>query len=168
MPSTGRRSTTRRDVDEFHAERRQEDVRRLEIAMHETAPMERLERIENGQLDLDRFCGRERAPGDSGRQRLALEQLYRNVELAVLFAEIVKLADIGMTDTRRRASLTHEAVAGGRVGLAAPRLDCHSPVELLVMGGIHNPHAALADLPGHAETSVPLSHRSSHSPDSQL
>ena len=47
----------------------------------------------------------ERCPRDPHGQGFAFEQLHRDIQLAAMFTDVVKLANIGMTDARGRACL---------------------------------------------------------------
>ena len=49
------------EIEQLHAVGCQEDVRRFQIAMHEAPTMQRLERSENRQRDLNRFGAPQRA-----------------------------------------------------------------------------------------------------------
>jgi hypothetical protein len=64
------------EVEQLHAMRRQEDVRRLQIAMDDSFPMERGKRTENGQRGLNRVTCRQRPPGETLAEWLAFEKFH--------------------------------------------------------------------------------------------
>src|SRR5579864_4554439 len=77
----------------------------LEIAVRELPAMQRLERTQHAQHDLNRFGNRKGGALENLSQRFALQQLHSEEQLAVLFADFVNLADVGMIDGGRRAGL---------------------------------------------------------------
>jgi hypothetical protein len=50
------------EIEQLHAVRCEEHVRGFQIAMHEASAMQRLERGQNRQRDLNRFGARQRTP----------------------------------------------------------------------------------------------------------
>src|SRR5262245_42512744 len=78
-----------------------------------------------------------------------VEQLHDDEELLALFAQLVDLADVGVTDAGGRAGFADEAVPqGGVAAEAAHPLDGDQAAQSLVPSLVHHPHAALAQLPG--------------------
>ena len=69
--------------------------------------------------DRDRLGHAERPVAQPLGERLALEQLHGDEELAVVLADLVDLADVRMVDAGRRARLAPEALARGLVARPA-------------------------------------------------
>ena len=138
------------EVEQLDAVRRQEHVRRLQVAMDDAAA------VEGGQGRQDPEGHRHRV-GDAHRtavqpigERLALEQLHRDEEAGRVLADFVDLADVGMVDARRGARLAPEAPARRLVGRQRRHhLDGDRAPEALVAGLVHHAHAALAQAAAH-------------------
>jgi hypothetical protein len=80
-----------------------------------------------------------RARRDDAVERLAIDQLHGEKGQAVVFADLVDRADVGMIDRGRGA---------GRVVIAVSRaqdFDRHVTTEFVVVGAIHVAHAAGAE-----------------------
>ena len=84
----------------------------------------------------------------ASRRSVALEELHRHVEEAVLLPEVVHGDDVRVVEERRRLRLALEAlqglVAGGDPG--AERLQGHEAVEDRVPGLVDLAHRAAAEL----------------------
>ena len=89
----------------------QKDVRRLEVAMDDAAGVERRERASMSSAIGSAWIDAQRAALQPLGERLALEQLHRDEELAVVFADLVDLADVRMVDAGRGARFAPEALA---------------------------------------------------------
>ena len=103
------------EVEQLHAVRRQEHVRRLEIAMNHAAGVQRRQRVEDAQAGRDRFGDAQWRALEPLGQRRALEQFHGDEQHAVVFADLVDLTDVRMVDRRGRARLAPEALARGLV-----------------------------------------------------
>jgi hypothetical protein len=86
-----------------------EDVRGLDVAMHDAARMRGVESVGNLDADIEELVYRERAAGDSLAQSLAFEQFHDEKRLAIMFADIVDRADSRVIQGRGRASFALEA-----------------------------------------------------------
>ena len=99
----------------------------------------------HGVIDhpIDRQAG---AGRDDAVERLAIDQLHGEKRQAVVFADLVNRADVGMIHRGRRAGLAQQGGAGGGVvGVRrAQDLDGHVTTELLVVGAIDVAHSAAA------------------------
>ena len=135
------------EVEQLHAVRRQEQVRRLQVAMDEPARVQRVEGVEDLQRDGGGVGRRQRPARHARAERLAGEQLHRHDQPVVGLLDLVELADVGMRDAGRGPGFTPQPLARRVVGLAANRLQRDSAVEPLVAGRVHDAHAAFADLP---------------------
>ena len=83
------------EVEQLHAVRREEDVGGLQVAMDNPARVNRVERREDGERDVGAPGERNRSAGQARRERLAIEQLHGDEQLAVRLADLVQLADEG-------------------------------------------------------------------------
>ena len=92
----------------------------FEIAMNDPLLMQRGERAEDGQRDLDGVASRQRSParrsfsGSPSRSSMA-----RNSPLSIL-VDLVQLADVWMIDARGGARLAPEALPLLAAGMARP------------------------------------------------
>ena len=103
--------TGQAEVEQLHAVRRQEHVRRFEVAMDDAARVQRRERGQNLEADRDRLGHVQRTASQLLRQRLTLEQLHGDEQAAGVFADLVNLTDVGMVDAGRRARFTPQPLA---------------------------------------------------------
>ncbi len=139
------------EIEQLHAVGSEEDVRRLEIAMDDAAGVQRLECAKHAQRGLQRLAQGDSATLDPAGQRLALQQLHDHEELAVLFGQLVDLADIRMADLCGDPRLPKQPFLQGRMAVhGAEALDGDQTVEPVVPGLEHHAHAAFAELTGQA------------------
>jgi hypothetical protein len=127
--------------------RGEEHVRRLEVAVHDAARVQRGERRQHAERDRYRLRDGQGAAGKALAEGLPLEQLHGDEQLAVILTDVVELADVGMIDARRRARLAPEAPA--RRFVAAERrhhLESDHALEPLISRGEHHSHAAFTEL----------------------
>ena len=127
-------------IEQFDPVRRDENVRRLEIPVHDAARMQRLERWEQQRKRVDRRLGAILL--EHLGQRLSLEQLHDEKHLIRVFRNLVDLADTRMIHGGRGPGLTPDPLLGGRTDIA-DGLDRHCAVQLLVEGGVDDAHPAL-------------------------
>ena len=128
-----------------------EDVRRLDIAMHDALRMCRIERVGDFDAQLDdpvNFERLERMPLDEMFERLPFEQLHHEELLPLVFADVIDRADVRVIQRRRRPSLALKALHGRRVPRQFRRqeLDSHLPAEADIFAAVHDAHAASAQL----------------------
>jgi hypothetical protein len=99
--------------------------------------------------DLAPAAGRGGLPGAQG---LALDVLHRQVDLAEVLADLVDLDDVGVRQAGERLGLAAGAGADvGVVAVGADELDSDLAVQLLVVRGVDDAHAAGADAAEHGE-----------------
>ena len=138
------------EVEELHPVRREEDVRGLQVAVDDPALVQRLEGGEHPERDREGVGDAERAASQPLRRRLALEELHRDEELALVLADLVELAHVRVVDRGRGAGLPPEPPARRVVGAERRHLlQGDGAAEPLVPGGVDDAHPALAELPGH-------------------
>jgi hypothetical protein len=98
-----------------------EHIRRLQIAVHDPPPVQRVERAQDAQRGLDRLAQRQRPVSQPPIERLATQQLHDDEDVAVDLPDVEDLADAGMVDAGRGPGLAPQARA--RVIAARGRAD---------------------------------------------
>ena len=129
--------------------RREEHVGRLQIPVHEAAPVQRRQRRQHAERDRQGVGHAQRAPPEAVGQRLALEELHGDEQRAGVLADFVNLADVRMVDARGRPGFAPEALPR-RLVVCRRRhgLHRHDTLEPLVACGIDDAHAAFPELAG--------------------
>ena len=79
--------------------------------MHEPLPLQRFDAVEDAERVADRFAERQRPAREPAGQRLPLQQLHREKQLAVVLADLVELADGRMVDAGRRIAPRDQPLA---------------------------------------------------------
>jgi hypothetical protein len=74
--------------------RRDEEIGRLQVAVHDAFAVRGVERIGDVLAERQHIVERQRAAGDAGLQRFALEQLHDHVVFDLLGARRLVLADV--------------------------------------------------------------------------
>ena len=154
LPGT-RRSDARRVLGEAEVEDlglaalRDEDVRRLDVAVHDAARVRGLEGI--GDLRRRDRAASRACSGPAAEpvpQRLALEQLHGDERLALVLADVVDRADVGVLERGGRAGLALQPLERLRVPaqLLRQELQRHAAAELQVLRLVDDAHAAAAEL----------------------
>ena len=129
--------------------RREEHVGRLQIPMHETAPVQRRQRRQHAERDRQGVGHAQRAAPEAVAQRLALEELHGNEQRAGVLADFVNLADVRMVDARGRPGFAPEALPRRLVVCRRRhRFYRHDTLEPFVACGIDDAHAAFPELAG--------------------
>jgi hypothetical protein len=82
------------EVEQLDAVRRQEDVRRLQVAVHDAARVQGRKRLEDLERDGQRLRHAQRSPLQPLRKRLAFEELHRYEQLPAVLADLVQVADV--------------------------------------------------------------------------
>ena len=107
---------------------RQEDVRRLEIAVNHAAVVRRGHGFSNRHEDVCGLCGRQetRVPEPTG-EILAFEHLHRQKAPLPVISHLDDVDDVRVSDTRRQPCLRQKARARpgttARFGLQDPERD---------------------------------------------
>ena len=114
--------------------------------MDDAAAMEGGERGEDRQLDGQRVSRRQRPAGQPIGERLAVEQFHAQKRLPVVLADVEQLADVRMTDRRRRTGLTREPLPHRRIRGSQDGLDRHRARQPIVPALVDDTHAAAPDL----------------------
>ena len=126
--------------------------------MDDSARVNRLQSRKHRERDVDTLRQRNRPAGEPCRQRFALEQLHGNEQLAVGFADFVKLTHVGMRHAGRCARLAPEALTRQLIAGATHHLEGDATLEPFVGRGVDHAHAAFAELGHHAIVSNCVGH----------
>ena len=104
------------------------------------------ERLRQGGRVLQRLVERERTAREPGRERFALEILHDEELEAVLLADVVERADVGMVQPRDRSGLALEALSSLRLfgGVRRQDLDGHDAPHACVVRAIDLAHPSTA------------------------
>ncbi len=130
------------------AVRRQRDVRRLQVAVHDAVVVRGLERFGNPRGDAQRLLDRQRPLLEHLRQVAPVDQLHRQEAHPVDLVQPVDRRDVRMVQRGQQLRLALEAGQAHRVGRQplGQDLDRHRAVE----GGVERlpdrTHAPFADL----------------------
>ena len=122
----------------------QHDVARFQIAVRHPAAVRLFESFTNLDSVLQNLRHRQRPLAQTVRQSLALQVFHHQVVDAILAADIVQSADVGMVQRRNRARFPIEALLGlGVLGkMRGKNLDGDSSIEPRVPRPIHLSHPA--------------------------
>ena len=137
------------EVAEVHVvAAREEDVGRLDIAMHQAAGVGGVERGADLVDDTRRSARFEVAlRGDQGPEVRALDEPHHDEEHAVLVAGLEDGNDVLVVDRSREPGLAAEALAKARVArmLRANELEGHHALERELLGPVDDTHLSAAD-----------------------
>ena len=136
------------EVEDLHVSPgRDEHVLRLQVTMHDTARVRRVERASDLTGVIDGLAARECHAAQRVAQRMALEQFHHRVGHAVVAAEIVNGEDVGVRERSDRVRFALEAGQPIGVGGECRRqdLDRDLPPQLRVARAIHFAHPAGAE-----------------------
>ena len=131
---------------------RDEDIRRLDVAMDDSLGMRRIERIRNLHAEIEHLLDRQRFIFDPVLQRLAIEKFHGDERLAIYFVHVVNRADIGMIQSGGRAcfpSKSFERLAI-RGKIFRQEFQRNEAAELRIFGLEHDAHTAATDFFNHA------------------
>src|SRR5688500_10037600 len=124
-----------------------EDVLRLEIAVHDAPGVRRGEALGDLARPVERPAQRRRTTLEPGAQALSVEELRHQVRRAVSRSQVVEDEDVGMIEGARRARLLLEAAQP--VGVAGQRcrqhLERYLPAQPTVESAIDLSHPAGAE-----------------------
>ena len=109
-----------------------EDVGGLDVAMDDPFCVRLRQRLADLHSQLDHPVHRHRLAADRVLERLPLEQLHSDERRAVVLADLVDGADVGVVERRRRARLAQEALERRRVlrHLVRQELERHLAAEV--------------------------------------
>ena len=127
---------------------RDEDVLGLEIAVHDALVVRLRERERDAARDGEEALERQRLADEVAAQRLALDELHREVRAPVRLADLVDRDEVRVRHGGRRARLAQEAGAPSGIArdLFAQHLQRDRAAEALVVGEVDDAHAAAPEL----------------------
>jgi hypothetical protein len=141
-----------------------DDVRRLDIAMHDARRVRGMQRLRHLPGQVGRQPGIRGRLSDELGQRSPLDELHRVVVAAALRAAPVHLHDAGMPDSRQRLGLSVEPFY--RRGVECDGRRRHFQGDLAgqahLLGFVDNAHAAAPQLAQDAVFTQPLGTRLLH------
>ena len=115
--------------------------------MHDAAFVRPFQPLTNFNTVLQNLLSRERALRQAVSQRLPLQKLHNQEVDAILMADIMQSANVGMVQRRYGAGFVVETLPG--LGIAGQMtredFDRDGAVQASVLGAIHLAHAAGAD-----------------------
>ena len=129
-----------------------EDVGGLDVAVHDAFRVRRTKRIDHLDGQLDKGVEWKRlTPGsfsDQLLERPTLQQLHGNERIALVPANLVDDADIGVVQRGGGTCLTLEPLDSQTISrhFTRKQLDCNGATERRVLGQVHHPHAAFTKL----------------------
>ncbi len=132
------------EVEQLRAGLRQHDVRGLQIAMGNAQLVCFGQGVGNLRTVANRLLGWQRAFFQTAFQGLAVQKFHDEKIHAVLVADVVQRADVGMGELGNRFGLPLQALLQRRIGGKAGKqnLDGNRAVEPRVVGAIDFAHAA--------------------------
>ncbi len=126
------------------AVRRDDDVRRLDIAVEDEPGVGVGQRIGQSRRDPGRLRPVRAVIPQPPAEIGAFEEVRDDVDLSPVQADVVDRHDAGVAQPREPAGLLEEPLCLGlrHLGAAAEDLDGHGPVELRVVAQVHRAEAA--------------------------
>ena len=127
---------------------RHENVRGLDVAVHDALRVCRLQPVGNLNPQLQHFLRLEQFPAQELLQGLPLQALHGDEGFALVLSDLVNRADIRVVERRRRPRLAAEpfqelAVLGQCVG---QELERYAPPQLGIFSFVNDTHAAATQL----------------------
>ena len=123
-----------------------ENVGGLDIAVHDSGGMRRIECIRNFDPQPQNLVNFHRAPADPVFQGHPFEKLHRDEGMAILFANIVDGADVGMIESGGGLGLTSKSRQRLCISshLVGQKLERNETVQSRVLSFVDHAHAAAA------------------------
>ena len=125
-----------------------EDVRRLDVPMHDLFRMCGIERVGHFDGQREQGLGVHGLARDAMLQRHPVQKLHGDKRLAVLLANVVNGADVGMIQGGCRLGFALETGQGLRVAgnFRGQKFEGNETVQAGVFGLVNHAHAATAQL----------------------
>ena len=123
-----------------------EKVRRFNIAMDDLLRVRGIERVGNLDAQRQRGFNLQRPRSDAVPQRHPVEKLHGDERLAVLLADVINCADVGVIQCGRSLGFALEAGEGLRVAgnVLGQELEGDKTMKPCVLGLVDNSHATAA------------------------
>ena len=121
-----------------------EDVGGLDVAVDDAFGVSGVERVGDVDGDFEKAIEREQAGAEEGFEIRAFEILHDDVGEAVLRADFVDGADVGMVERRGGAGFAAETLEGLRIvgGFGRKKFQRDEAAELDVFGFVDDTHAS--------------------------
>ena len=121
-----------------------EDIRRLDVAMHDPFRMRSIQRIRHLNSQVHHSIGFQRPSRDEVLERGSFQIFHDNEGLAVFLANVVNGADVGMVQGRSRLRLALKTAQRLRIAgdFIRQELERNKAVQPGVFRLVHHPHAA--------------------------
>src|SRR5580692_10571303 len=131
---------------------RDKNIRRLDVAMHNSAGMSRIESIRNLNPQLEQLRNLQRTPLNHVLQGPAVQILHGNKRFAILLPNVIDGANVRMVESRSRLRLALKAAKSLRIlgDVVGQELESNKTMQPNVLGLIDNTHATAAHLFDHA------------------
>jgi hypothetical protein len=150
--ATRRRLAYEAEVEDHDATlARDDDVRWLEIAVHRTRAMQRIEsrrelanRIAQPHLRRRRIVGLARAIAHPVEERPALHELHREEPVTVIVKQLAEAHEVAMLEIHASAELRLQAIQRLRIELTH-RLERDEHPALVIERLVHDPHRTFAE-----------------------
>lgn len=115
--------------------------------MHHAALVRSLQALANFNTVFQHLLGREWPPRQPVSQRLPFQKFHHQVVDAILMADIMQSANVGMVQSRYGAGFAIETLSGLGIvrQVAGQDFDRHRAVQACVLRSIHLAHAARTD-----------------------
>jgi hypothetical protein len=119
----------------------------LEVAMHDAGSVRGMEPAPRRDEAREDVGGRARRSAEPLPEVGPVDELHRDIEVALGLAEVVDGRDVGVPESRHRLCLAAKSLMAMHVAvrIATEQLDRDLAIELGVPRGMHDTHAALAD-----------------------
>ena len=110
--------------------------------------MRRIESIRNFDGEREKHLRLQRPPRDAMLQRQPVQKLHGDERLALMLANFVDGADVGMIQCGGSASFAAETFQSLRIAgkVFGKKLECDKATKLRVFGLVHHAHPAAAEL----------------------
>ena len=125
-----------------------ENVRGLDIAMHDALRVRGVQRVGDLDPEIDNLVNLEHAAGQSIVERLAFHPFHDDERLALVFADVVDRADVRVVQRGGGSRLDAKPLNGLAVShqFLWDELERDLPAETIVLSAVDDAHAAGAEL----------------------
>ena len=125
-----------------------EDICGLDVTVNDALGVSGVEGVSNLDGQRQQCVQFQRSDPDQMLQRLPIEILHGNERLAILLANVINSADVGVIQGGRSLRLTSKPLEGLRVAghVFGQELQGDEAIKTGVLGLVHHPHTTAAQL----------------------